>query len=130
MSSESRPGRRWFQFSLRALLILALIAGIAFAALRYKREVELLHAKLEQAKAERDLANQTLSEFEMLVEFQRSEIALTKREAKAAIREMRRELDNALRQDKQFDRDAFFNRFDAILEKRRELLGSANTSLK
>ena len=53
MSSESRPDRRWFQFSLWSLMFLMSVTASYFAGLAYHRDViRRLRADLEQAKAE------------------------------------------------------------------------------
>lgn len=61
MLFKARPGRRWFQFSLRALMISTLIAASFCGGLVYQREVnQRLRAQVEQAKAEVEEANRQL----------------------------------------------------------------------
>ena len=111
MSSEPRPHRRWFQFSLRTLLILMLVVASFFAGLTYRDELNRrLRAEVEQAKAEVEEANR-----KVFMEQLRAEMA--KGEAMSVILQAQLEILNQEGQDVQMKRLSSLDRLNELLGK-------------
>ena len=111
MSSEPRSGRRWFQFSLRALLILILVVASFFAGLTYRDELNRrLRAEVEQAKAEVEEANR-----KVLLEQLGAQMA--KSEAVGVILEAQLKILNQEGQDDQMQRAATLDHLNELLRK-------------
>jgi seryl-tRNA synthetase len=79
MSSEPRSRRRWLQFSIRSMFVLALVVAAFCAGLTYQREVQQrLRAEIKQAKAEIEIANRRVA-----IERLRGEMATFEAERRA-----------------------------------------------
>jgi septal ring factor EnvC (AmiA/AmiB activator) len=79
MSSEPRSRRRWLQFSIRSMFVLALVVAAFCAGLTYQRGVqERLRAEIKQAKAEIEIANRRVA-----IERLRGEMARVEAERRA-----------------------------------------------
>lgn len=111
MLFKARPGRRWFQFSLRALMISTLIAASFCGGLVYQREVnQRLRAQVEQAKAEVDWANRK-------VLLERLAADRVKADALGVVLEARGELLKAQLKDNEAARMAAISQLNTLLDK-------------
>lgn len=138
MSSQIRPRRRWFQFSLRWLMVLTLVAASFFAGLTYQREmnrrlrdeVERAKATIELEKQLTEVANLAARFHQLVSEEQKQETKYAKREAATAIRELHRELLHAMQQDAPKERDAALSRLEKLMEIKQGLMANEDGSLQ
>jgi len=124
MSPEARPGRRWFQFSLRALMVLMLVAASFCGGVVYQREVnERLRAQVEQAKAEVEEANRQLR-------LEKLRAALAKTQAFGVVLDAQSQLFIAQLKDTPTGRDESSKRLEELFQKTSKWIVDAADSLQ